>query len=36
VFPGQRGPGGADRVEPVVLGAAGAFEGADFDDILTG
>ncbi|MDQ1624030.1 MAG: hypothetical protein QOH19_2448 [Actinomycetota bacterium] len=36
VFPGHRGPGSADRVEPVVLGTAGAFEGTDFHDILTG
>jgi hypothetical protein len=36
VFACHRGPAGADRVEPVVLRAAGAPEGADFDDILTG
>jgi hypothetical protein len=36
MFPCQCCSGGADRVEPVALGSSGAFEGSDFDDILTG
>jgi len=36
VSPADRGPAGADRVEPIVRRAAGASEGADFDDVLTG
>jgi hypothetical protein len=36
VVPAGRGPAGADRVEPIVRRAAGASEGADFDDVLTG
>jgi hypothetical protein len=33
---GHRGTRGSDRIEPVVLRAAGPFEGADLDDVLTG
>jgi hypothetical protein len=36
VFACRRGPGCADRVEPVVRRAAGASEGPDFDDVLAG
>jgi hypothetical protein len=36
VFACHRGPGCADRVEPVVRRAAGASEGPDFDDVLAG
>jgi hypothetical protein len=36
VVPAGRGPAGANRFEPIVRRAAGASEGADFDDVLTG